>query len=244
LSKKKKIQEPIYSDKLVSGLEEYVIKDISSIADRPYDTGKFLFSISSFMLVVTLSLVTTFKGHYLFCLISILPLAVSFIYSFNLTLGVTVRYPGDSDDELRKKTGYEIDIDDTMYGQYQEKYNWLAGNVKLWKNCMALFAVILSITITVATIITNNEIKNSDITRNLLKINDSITKVADNLSKVEQAIILNGDKSAIKPLQDVLQQLSIKIDSEHNELIQEFEKNEAHLDRHLDIVTNEIKSQK
>jgi hypothetical protein len=240
------MKEPIYKDKLVDGLNEYVIQDLSALAGRPYDSGKFLFSISSFMLVATLTLVTGFKGLYLFCLIAILPLSVSFIYSFKLTLAVVQRDKGDTKEKLEKVTGNEIDIDNSIYKEYLKKNNWLAHNIKCWKVCMAFFAVLLVITVAVATYFTSDEEKNKDAMQfqQLSDINASINKVAIEIANLSLKIKEPEQNYSTKHLNELVIQLSTQVENNHKFIQKEFDLTREHLDSHLLILNKEPNSDK
>lgn len=238
------MKEPLYGDKLVEGLHEYVIQDLSALANRPYDSGKFLFSISSFMMVATISLVTAFKGHYLYCLISIVPLAVSFKYSFKLTLAVVKRNKGDSKENLEKLSGHEIEIGNSIYKEYLKKNNWLAENVKCWKNCMVIFTIAIVFTVGVATYFTNNEVKEKDneLIQQLASINASVSNVAMEITNLSIEIKQAKEDGSNEHQNNILKKISDKVEINHQSIQREFEINSNHLDRHLRIIKEEINS--
>ncbi|MCC2618159.1 hypothetical protein LJ739_18025 [Aestuariibacter halophilus] len=237
------MKEPLYKDKLVEGLHEYVIQDLSALAGRPYDTGKFLFSISSFMLVATLSLVTAFKGHYLYCLIAIFPLVVSFQYSFKLTIAVVQRKRGDTREKLEKASGNEIEIQNSIYQEYLKKNNWLAFNIMRWKQCMLAFAFLIIVTVGGATYITNKEDINKDVTltEQLSAINQSINTVAREIAQLSAKLKHPQAGHSDADLKKAFSEVSSQIESHHQSMQRAFDTNSDHLDRHLRIVKDEIK---
>lgn len=232
------MKEPLYRDQLIAGLNEYVIQDLSALAGRPYDSGKFLFSISSLMLVATLSLVTAFKGSYLVCLIATIPLMFSFRYSFNLTIAVVKREKGTTREALEKQSGYEIEINNPIYQEYINKNNWWARSVKNWKICMGIFVLLIISTVGYATFTTNNENKEVDdkLIKQLISLNSSIDSLAKEVSKIKieakESNIDNSDGS----LNNLLKAISLQIEEGQESMQIEFDKNEDHLDRHLTII--------
>lgn len=238
------MKEPLYKDKLVEGLHEYVIQDLSALASRPYDTGKFLFSISSFMMVATLSLVTAFKGHYLYCLISILPLFVSYKYSFKLTLAVVQRNKGDTKEKLEKISGNEIEIGNSIYNEYLKKNNWLAQNINCWKICMAIFTIFIVFTVGVATYNTNYEDNKKDnvLIQQLTALNVSVNNVATEITNLRIEIKQAEESDSNEHLNDMLKKIPEQVERNHQSMKREFDINSEHLDRHLRIVKEEINS--
>lgn len=230
------VDEPLYRDKFIEGLHEYVKQDISSFAIRPYDTGKFLFSITSFMMVATLTLVTTFKGDYIYCLLSLIPLVICFKYSLDLTIAVAKRKAGDSDADLKKITGYEINIHNSIYREYLEKYNWLAIKVTNWKKWMVLFSITLTCTIVYATNSFNQKPDNASLMEEIQKVGNNISGLTTQIKSLSKSIDNSNRAELSSEVEAKLEIIVKQLERHSHKVTTEFEENEKHLDRHLKLL--------
>ena len=101
----KGMDEMSYNKSMDEGLKEYVKQEIAASANQYYDIGKFLFSVTTFLIVAILTIRSTLGEQYNYILFSL----IVFAYSFFITLRLTVF------------TNYENSIEKSVLDNYYSK---------------------------------------------------------------------------------------------------------------------------
>lgn len=69
-----------------AGLEDYARQSLSALSQRDYDLGKFLFTVSTFAILISFTLITALGKEYSIVLISVFPFVMSIWVALNLVV--------------------------------------------------------------------------------------------------------------------------------------------------------------
>lgn len=215
----------LYSDAMEDALVEYVKQDIAGFANRYYDTGKFLFTVSSFAILATLTIKTTFGHDYNIILFALLFFLFCLIPSYNLTVGID----------------HETDPTKTILKEYEAKKEWMDKHLKRWfysflLGCLTLAFAFIFVVLTSKEEQVKPEAILQEISRDIEYIKEEI-RTGNQSSKVYQPTCNLDDIAQIKVL---LSDLYVLVDSHRAESEASFSNVENHLDRHLDIMANKV----
>ncbi|MDC8111361.1 hypothetical protein PQQ36_21275 [Vibrio sp. CCUG 15886] len=215
----------LYSDAMDDALVEYVKQDIAGFANRYYDTGKFLFTVSSFAILATLTINTTFGHDYNIILFSLIFFLFCLRPSYNLTVGID----------------HKTDPTKTILQEYEAKKKWMDKHLKTWfysflLGCLALAFGFVLVVLTSKEDQVKPEAILQKISRDIEYIKEEI-RTGNQSSKVYQPTCNLDGIAQVKVL---LSDLYVLVDSHSAESEASFSKVDTHLDRHLDIMANTI----
>jgi hypothetical protein len=225
LSPPNKPELKLYSAEITKGLDEYVVQDISGFANRYYDVGKFLFTVSTFAILAVFTLRTTFGKEYDLTFFSLLFFFFCLYPSYKLIVDID----------------YEIDPENTILKEYELKKKWMKKYLRLWGWSFAFGSITLVITFGYAMCNTKAEVN---------KVELELQVMNRSLEGILQAMKHNS----IQPIEfilpceivenaKILSELSAlsEIIAEHDTRTQKsFTNNEVHNDRHLEIIGNKM----
>lgn len=210
---------------MTNGLDEYVNQDISGFANRYYDVGKFLFAVSTFAILATFTLRTTFGKDYDLVFVSIIFFFYCLYPSYKLTVGID----------------YEINPENTILKEYELKKKWMKEYLHKWAISFAIGAVVLILSFGYAMHSAKEE--GNKIEHKLQNINKTLESILREMKKekmqsTEVAVPCEADGNV--QLSSQLFKLSEEL-SEHDARTQEsFTSIEVHEDRHLQIIGSKI----
>ncbi|OEE33671.1 hypothetical protein [Vibrio ordalii] len=215
----------LYSDAMDDALVEYVKQDIAGFANRYYDTGKFLFTVSSFAILATLTIHTTFGNSYNIILFALIFFLFCLLPSYSLTVGID----------------YKTKTTNTILEEYQAKKRWMDKHLKRWfisfvLGCSILAFAFVFVVLTSGGGAAKPEAILQEINRNIEDIKEEIRTDIQS-SKVYQPTCSLDDIAQVKVL---LSDLYVLVDSHSAKSEALFSNVDSHLDRHLDIMANKI----
>ncbi|MGI3060671.1 hypothetical protein [Vibrio alginolyticus] len=215
----------LYSDAMDDALEEYVKQDIAGFANRYYDTGKFIFTVSSFAILTTLTIKTTFGSNYDIVLTALIFFLFCLFPSYKLTVGID----------------HETIPTKTILEEYQAKKVWMNKYLKMWFISFVLGCFTLAVAFVFVVLTSKEDQEKPEII--LQKINRSLEGIQEEIrnenqrNKAFQSTCSFDDISQVKVLLSDLYDLT---ESHSAESKASFSKADIHLDRHLDIMANKI----
>ncbi|TKF99564.1 hypothetical protein [Vibrio sp. F13] len=215
-------QPALYSDAMDEALIEYVKQDISGFANRYYDTGKFLFSVSSFAILATLTIKTTFGSNYDIVLIAILFFLFCLRPSYNLTVGID----------------HKTIPTKTILQEYEDKKKWMDKHFRSWFISFGLGCFTLMIAFFIVMLTSEEKQIKPEVT--LQNINSNLSGIKEEIRIGNRAYQPTCSSDDIAQIKVLLSDLYTLIDTHSNENRASFSKVNVHLDRHLDIMSNKI----
>jgi hypothetical protein len=213
----------LYGKAIPEALQEYVNQDVSGFANRYYDVGKFLFTVSTFAILAVFTLRSTFGSDYNIVFSSNLFFFFCLYPSYKLTVGID----------------YEIDPENTILKEYKLKKEWMKGYLDLWIVGFAIGIVVLIGSFSYAMI--NAKEKHNSLEVKLEEINTTLVKVLQEFKiKNEKPIAGNTICIQYEQLLTEISNLSQVVIKHDNQMLNLFVKEEDHKDRHLELITNKI----
>ncbi|ELA3125013.1 hypothetical protein RFM71_002179 [Vibrio parahaemolyticus] len=218
-------QPALYSDAMDEALVEYVKQDIAGFAHRYYDTGKFLFSVSSFSILATLTIKTTFGSNYDIVLSALIFFIFCLFPSYKLTVGI---------DHTTIPTK-------TILKEYQDKKEWMNKHLERWfisfiLGCLTLAFAFVFVMLNSKDDETKPETILNEINRNLVGIESELRR--GNQRNITSQSTCSFDD--IRQVKILLSDLDTLIDEQRAENKALFSEVDIHLDRHLDLMANKI----
>ncbi|HCE1775821.1 TPA: hypothetical protein NGS17_002409 [Vibrio parahaemolyticus] len=218
-------QPALYSDAMDEALVEYVKQDIAGFAHRYYDTGKFLFSVSSFSILATLTIKTTFGSNYDIVLSALIFFIFCLFPSYKLTVGI---------DHTTIPTK-------TILKEYQDKKEWMNKHLERWfisfiLGCLTLAFAFVFVILNSKDDETKSETILNEINRNLVGIESELRR--GNQRNITSQSTCSFDD--IRQVKILLSDLDTLIDEQRAENKALFSEVDIHLDRHLDLMANKI----
>ncbi|HHG3544620.1 TPA: hypothetical protein ACPVZ6_001626 [Vibrio parahaemolyticus] len=218
-------QPALYSDAMDEALVEYVKQDIAGFAHRYYDTGKFLFSVSSFSILATLTIKTTFGSNYDIVLSALIFFIFCLFPSYKLTVGI---------DHTTIPTK-------TILKEYQDKKEWMNKHLERWfisfiLGCLTLAFAFVFVMLNSKDDETKSETILNEINRNLVGIESELRR--GNQRNITSQSTCSFDD--IRQVKILLSDLDTLIDEQRAENKALFSEVDIHLDRHLDLMANKI----
>lgn len=222
----KRLEELTYNEEIEEGLKEYVKQEIGAAANQYYDVGKFLFTVTTFLIVATLTIRSTLGENYNSILLSL----TIFAYSLYITMRLTVF------------TNYENEIEGTILENYYSKRKWMQKRLHQWGWSFVAGITILLIGLGYSTW----QAENSSTPK---------TKIEDSMASIDRTLkeLLQSPQVTLSKNCDEKDNLSTRFDStseslnallfEQKNLIEKnFQRNDEHLNRHLSIIVARLKS--
>lgn len=217
----------LYKEQIDEGLDEYVKQDISSIATRDYDLGKFLFTVSTFAILVAFTIVSALGKEFFLIILSVF----WFAKSVNTAL------------ELSTKTGYEIEIDKQIFDEYQRKVAFMQDFRNRWYGDFKMGIIIASVLFTLSSgmriYFEFVKDKKQDVMQVLMSISTNIQTLSvrvaelrgnpDCHSHLDTTQILEAIAENRQAIRDTAEAAELH----HNQTTQ-------HMDRHLGLLANKI----
>ncbi len=213
----------MYGQAIPDALDEYVKQDVAGFANRYYDVGKFIFTVSTFAILAILTLRTTFGKEYDIVLISTIFFVFCLYPSYKLTVGMD----------------NEIDPENTISKEYELKKKWMKGHLLQWVISFVLGTVVLIGSFIYSM---NNEYEdNNKVEHGLEKINKTLRSILKEIKKStvkpKEAIISRDEFEQLNTQLSELAKNLVEHDAKTQEL---FIKDEIHDDRHLKNIRNKI----
>ncbi|EKA7371680.1 hypothetical protein OL330_000869 [Vibrio parahaemolyticus] len=218
-------QPALYSDAMDEALVEYVKQDIAGFAHRYYDTGKFLFSVSSFSILATLTIKTTFGSNYDIVLSALIFFIFCLFPSYKLTVGI---------DHTTIPTK-------TILKEYQDKKEWMNKHLERWFSSFILGCLTLAFAFVFVMLNSKDDETKSETILN--EINRNLVGIESELRRGNQRNITSQSTCSFDDIRQVkilLSDLDTLIDEQHAENKALFSEVDIHLDRHLDLMANKI----
>ena len=218
----KTVDQILYGERLKNAVDEYVKQDVSGFANRYYDLGKFLFTVSTFAIISVFTIRTTFGSHFDLVLFSSLVFFVCLYPSYKLTVGID----------------YEIDPENTILNEYQLKKEWMKKHLHFWAWSFGLGVAILIFTFIYS--INQDVVKDSTVEQELHQINETLKAIEHSLNKmpVEENKCVESERPVDNSWQ--LQQISESLENHRSELKLLMSEAALHDDRHLKLISNKI----
>ncbi|EJI1392917.1 hypothetical protein NDL37_002588 [Vibrio parahaemolyticus] len=218
-------QPALYSDAMDEALVEYVKQDIAGFAHRYYDTGKFLFSVSSFSILATLTIKTTFGSNYDIVLSALIFFIFCLFPSYKLTVGI---------DHTTIPTK-------TILKEYQDKKEWMNKHLERWFISFILGSLTLAFAFVFVMLNSKDDETKSETILN--EINRNLVGIESELRRGNQRNITSQSTCSFDDIRQVkilLSDLDTLIDEQRAENKALFSEVDIHLDRHLDLMANKI----
>lgn len=221
------MDEMSYNKSMDEGLKEYVKQEIAASANQYYDIGKFLFSVTTFLIVAILTIRSTLGEQYNYILFSL----IVFAYSFFITLRLTVF------------TNYENSIEKSVLDNYYSKRKWMGSLLKHWGFSFVGGLIIFIVALAFSTYAKENtNSKSTKIEDTLVHINDTLKLIYEVISTPPDVIGLSEKGDFCKLEQAKVIETLETIKQMHYQLQDNFVENDKHLDRHLQIISKKISS--
>lgn len=217
----------LYSEQIDAGLDEYVKQDISSIATRDYDLGKFLFTVSTFAILVAFTIVSALGKEFFLILLSVF----WFAKSVNTAL------------ELSTKTGYEIEINKQIFDDYQRKVSFIQDFRDRWYRdfkigivvASALFALSSGLRIYFEFVEDNKQ----NVTQVLMSISTNIQTLSVRVAELRDNPDCHSHLDTTQLLDEIVENRQAIHDTAKAAELQHKE-TMLHMDRHLNLLANKI----
>lgn len=213
----------LYGSAIPEALEEYVKQDVSGFANRYYDVGKFLFTVSTFAILAVFTLRTTFGSPYNSVFISILFFFYCLYPSYKLTVGID----------------YEINPENTILREYELKKAWMKRYLRIWITSFVLGILVLLSSFGYSLLNDNNELTKVEV--RLDKINETLGGILTELQKDRQ--VKEPNTKLCSQYQDIIleiQKLSEQLARHDSKVEFRFNDSEVHEDRHLKLIANKV----
>lgn len=118
------------------GLAEYAKQTYSNLAQRDYDLGKFLFTVSTFSILISFTLITALGREYLFILLASIP----YLLSIKTALNLVTQGAGD------------INFKTVLMDDYEHMKQYVNQQRKIWQKEFLAGSIIFIVLFTLVTL--------------------------------------------------------------------------------------------
>lgn len=219
----------LYSEQIDAGLDEYVKQDISSIATRDYDLGKFLFTVSTFAILVAFTIVSALGKEFFLILLSVF----WFAKSVNTAL------------ELSTKTGYEIQINKQIFDDYQRKVSFIQDFRNRWYRDFKIGIIVASVLFALSSGIRIYfefvEDKKQNVSHVLMSISANIQTLSARLEELRDNPECHSHLDTTQILDEIFENRQASHDNAKAAELHH-KQTTLHMDRHLYLLANKIEN--